>query len=102
MRLVQILLPTHDNRGQPFPQELFAAVRAELTDECGGVTAYMRAPATGLWDEGERVVRDDVVIYEAMVDRLDARWWKDYRRLLEERFRQDEIVMRALPMERIE
>ena len=29
--LVQILLPTHDNAGQPFPHALFARVRAELT-----------------------------------------------------------------------
>lgn len=102
MRLVQILLPTHDNDGEPFPAAHFAEVRAELTDAFGGVTAYLRAPATGLWDEGERVVRDDVVIYEVMVDELDADWWRGYRRRQEERFRQDEIVMRALPMDRIE
>jgi len=101
MRLLQILLPTHDNDGRPFPAASFAAVRAELTDACGGVTAYTRAPATGLWDEGGEVVRDDIVIFEAMVDELDAGWWAGYRSTLEERFRQDEIVMRALPMERI-
>ena len=101
MRLVQILLPTHDNAGEPFPHALFAQVRAELTDAFGGVTAYLRAPATGLWDEGEQVVRDDIVIYETMVDRMDESWWLDYRGRLERRFRQDEIVIRALPMERI-
>ena len=101
MRLVQILLPTSDNDGVPFPATLFAQVRRELTDACGGVTAYMRAPATGLWDEGDEIVRDDVVIYEAMVEALDLEWWRAYRTRLEERFRQDEIVVRALPIERI-
>ena len=101
MRLVQILLPVHDNEGKAFPHDVFAAVRAELTDAFGGVTAYMRAPATGLWDEGDDVVRDDIVIYEVMVEELDAAWWSSYRAKLEKRFRQDEIVIRALPMERI-
>ena len=101
MRLVQILLPTDDNAGQPFPRAAFAAVRAELTAAFGGVTAYTRAPASGLWDEGSEVVGDDIVIFEVMVDELDAVWWRAYRARLEERFRQDEIVLRALPMERI-
>ena len=101
MHLVQILLPVRDNAGAPFAASAFGAVRTELTDAFGGVTAYTRAPATGLWDEGGDVVRDDVVMVEAMVDALDRRWWADYRRKLEERFRQDEIVIRALPIERL-
>lgn len=101
MRLIQILLPTHDNEGRPFAHDAFAAVRRELTEASGGVTAYTRAPATGLWDEGSEVVRDDIVIFEAMVDAVDAGWWAGYRRKLEQRFRQDEVVIRVLPMERI-
>ena len=101
MRLVQILLPVHDNEGKPFEHDLYAAVRAELTDAFGGVTAYLRAPATGVWDEGDDVVRDDIVICETMVEELDPTWWSSYRAKLEKRFRQDEIVIRALPMERI-
>ena len=101
MRLVQILLPVRDNEGRAFPRGQFDAVRSELTSEFGGVTAYLRAPATGLWDEGEELVRDDIVIYEVMADRIDDAWWRGYRRALEERFRQDEVVIRALPIERI-
>ena len=101
MRLVQILLPVHDNEGKAFPHDAYAAVRAELTDAFGGVTAYLRAPASGAWDEGDDVVRDDIVIYEVMADEVDADWWSSYRNALERRFRQDEIVIRALPMERI-
>lgn len=101
MRLIQILLPVRDNEGVAFGRELHDAVRRELTDQFGGVTAHMRAPAAGLWDEGGAVVHDDIVIYEVMTDVVDDGWWRDYRASLERRFRQDEVVIRALPMERI-
>ena len=101
MRLVQVLLPVRDNDDVPFGRDLHDVVRQELTDRFGGVTAYLRAPAAGLWDEGNEVVRDDIVIYEVMAESLDDRWWRDYRASLERRFRQDEVVIRALPMERI-
>jgi hypothetical protein len=101
MQLVQILLPTRANDGRPFGSEPFAAVRAELTDVFGGVTAYQRAPATGLWEEGDDVVRDDIVVYEVMAETLDRAWWRAYKRTLEQRFQQDEVVIRALAMERL-
>jgi hypothetical protein len=44
MHLVQLFLPLRDNAGASFPPALFAAVRTELTDAFGGVTAYQRAP----------------------------------------------------------
>lgn len=101
MRLIQILLPVRDNEGVALERALHDAVRRELTDAFGGVTAYQRAPASGLWDEGSEVVRDDIVIYEVMAESLDDRWWREYRASLERRFRQDEVVIRALPMERV-
>lgn len=102
MHLVQLLLPLRDNDGTPFPRASLDAVRHELTDRFGGVTAHLRAPAAGAWkdDEGD-VARDDVVIVEVMADALDRAWWADYRRALESRFRQDEIVIRATPIERL-
>lgn len=95
--LVQILVPQYDNDGQPFSQELLATVRRELVDRFGGLTAYVRAPARGLWqtDDGE-VTRDDIIIFEVMSDTLDRAWWADYRRALEKRLRQDEVVARAI------
>lgn len=102
MHLVQLLLPLRDNDGNPFPRASLDAVRHELTDRFGGVTAHLRAPAAGAWkdDEGD-VTGDDVVIVEVMADELDRPWWADYRRALESRFRQDEIVIRATPIERL-
>ncbi len=96
MHLVQILLPLADNAGAPFPPGHFAAVRDELVQRFGGLTAYTRSPARGLWqaDEGA-TVHDDVVVYEVMDDALDAAWWAGYRQSLERRFAQEAIVVRA-------
>jgi hypothetical protein len=100
MNLVQLFLPLRDNAGAAFPASLFHRVRAELTDAFGGVTAYQRAPATGLWEDGaDEVQRDDLVLFEVMVESLDRTWWKDYCADLAERFRQEEVLVRALPCE---
>jgi hypothetical protein len=96
MHLVQVLLPVYDNAGQRFPAELYRAVRDELTVRFGGLTAYTRAPAEGLWRDGPGgTVRDDIAIYEVMTDALDRAWWTDYRRSLETRFRQEQLVIRV-------
>jgi hypothetical protein len=102
MHLVQLLLPVYDGAGQHFDRELYAEVARELTDRFGGVTAYSRAPATGLWKETpSQTTRDDIVVYEVMVPVLDATWWRKYREALEERFRQTELVVRAQEIRRL-
>jgi hypothetical protein len=98
--LVQLLLPLYDNGGQPIDQQHFATTRQELVDRFGGLTAYSRAPAKGLWkEEGEGVQRDDIVVYEVMVDALDRAWWADYRARLAARFAQEALVVRAQAIE---
>ncbi len=100
MHLIEILLPLADNDGQPFAAELFAAVREELVEHFGGVTAFTRSPAEGLWKAGEGAPdRDDIIILEVMADWLDRGWWRGYRTGLEDRFRQDEVVVRAREVE---
>ena len=93
--LVQILLPLYDNAGQRFPTKHYDEVREKLTRMMGGLTAYTRAPAEGLWDSGGTVKRDDIIVVEVMVDSLDPTWWNDYRRELEQVFRQEQIIVRA-------
>ena len=96
------MLPLYDNEGQAFPGALYAELRAELTERFGGLTAYTRAPAQGLWSEdGEPPQRDDIVVYEVMTESLDREWWSGYRKTLERRFVQDEIVVRAQLVERL-
>jgi hypothetical protein len=95
MYLIQILLPLYDNEGQEQAGELFGEVRRQLTERFGGLTAYSRTPAQGLWKDEGKTHRDDIVVFEVMADELDRDWWGAYRRKLEEGFRQEEIVIRA-------
>lgn len=100
--LVQILLPIHYQDGADVPPELFARVRTELTERFGGVTAYSRSPATGLWRRSEdEIERDQVIMVEVVVDVLDREWWAEYREQLEQRFGQEEVHARALAIELI-
>ena len=102
MHLVQLLLPLSDNAGRPFPAAHYDAVRDELTRRFGGLTAYSRAPAEGLWGtDTERAAQDDLVVYEVMADALDRAWWASFREALERRFAQDELVVRAHEVERL-
>ena len=103
MHLVQILLPLRDNEGNPFPRADFARVRGELLERFGGVTAHMQAPAQGVWkDEEEGTVdRDEIVVIEVMADRIEREWWSGYREELRLRFRQEELVVRAMEMDRL-
>ena len=72
-----------------------------LIDRFGGLTAYARSPAEGIWDNGEKPVSDQIVIFEVMVDALDREWWASYRSNLEGLFRQDEILIRASQVDRL-
>jgi len=97
MFLVQILLPLYDNEGHAFEPSDYVQLRSELADRFGGVTAYTRAPARGVWkDDTGETTRDDIVIFEVMTEELDRSWWSGFRRNLERRFRQDTVIVRAL------
>lgn len=100
--LVQILLPIHLPGGGDVPAEMFARVRSELTERFGGVTAYTRSPATGLWKRAaDEVERDQVIMIEVVVDVFDREWWAQYREQLEKRFGQEEVHARAIAIERV-
>ena len=95
--LVEIFLPLFDRKGKRFPERFHKAVREELVARFGGMTAHIRSPAVGLWKPSDRspTERDLVIIYEVMTGRLDRSWWSDYRKQLEQDFRQRELVIRA-------
>lgn len=103
MHLVQILIPVFDNAGRRFEQHLFEAVRTQLIERFGGLTAFVQSPALGLWKDAESgtTTQDAMILIEVMSDTLDQTWWAAYRRNLEGVFRQDEIVIRALACQRI-
>ncbi|MEC5195400.1 hypothetical protein GGR75_001876 [Xanthomonas campestris] len=96
MFLIQVLLPLADNNGVRFEQAMFDEVHHHLAMRFGGITAYTRAPVHGAWQEqGAQLVHDDLVIYEVMADDLDRGWWRSYRAELEQRFRQEQLIVRA-------
>ncbi len=103
MHLVQILLPVFDNDGRRFERARFDAVRARLIERFGGLTAFVQSPAQGLWRDAQTgtTAHDDMILVEVMVDAFERDWWAAYRSELEEIFRQDEVVVRAIGCERV-
>ena len=81
----------------------FRRVSSELAHKFGGLTAFTRAPAEGVWKESDAAhpKHDEIVVFEVMTDELDRTWWRDYRRDLERRFRQEEVVIRAQAIEQL-
>ena len=97
MQLVQLLLPIYDNDKRAFQRAYFDQVRLELAQQFGGVTAFVRSPAVGFWkDNEEDITRDDVIMFEVMIDDLDQSWWKSYRQKLEKVFRQETVLIRSI------
>jgi hypothetical protein len=65
MVLIQLLLPLYSNDKRPIARELFVQVR------------------------------DELVIYEVMIEQLDRQWWTGYRTELEKRFQRDALIVRG-------
>ena len=96
MHLIQILLPVDDNEGHEFAHEIYREIGEELVARFSGLTAFMRAPAEGLWaPHGDETKRDEIVTFEVMVSQIDEAWWSEYRKKLEKRLRQQSIVIRS-------
>jgi hypothetical protein len=96
MQLIEIFLPVYKADNTHFANELYEKTRAELVEQFGGLTAHSRAPLKGLWQtESGDTVRDDLIIYEVITEHLDKKWWQQYRRLLQQRFAQTSLMMRA-------
>jgi hypothetical protein len=99
MHLLQILLPVRDNEGKPFGPHPFEEVAWTLSKKFGGITSYSRAPAEGRWETSGRMQHDDVMVIEVMTAELDKTWWREFRKDLEAKFRQTQIIVRAQPIE---
>ena len=96
MYLLEIFLPLFDQQHRRFAHGMYERVERELVERFQGFTAYSRPSASGLWKEDRSELQsDELVIYEVMTDNDDWSWWKRYRRSLEERFDQDQILIRS-------
>ena len=64
------------------------------------MTAYVRSPAKGLWTAPDgHTEADDVVMVEVVTETFDRPWWRIYAATLAQRFGQDAIHVRAVPVE---
>jgi hypothetical protein len=94
MFLIQILLPLSDDSGTPFDRQEFERVKQNLAKEFGGVTAYLQAPAEGLWQQKGKAAQDEIVVIEVMAASVELASWRRRRSELERRFRQDKVIIR--------
>jgi hypothetical protein len=99
MKLIQILLPLTDNDGRRYDPAIFQDLQHRLIERFGGVTAYGRAPAEGVWASGGARIKDDIVVVEVMAEDFERAWWLALKSQLEATLEQAEIVVRAQPLE---
>jgi len=99
MHLVQLLLPL--NSSSDGERARFETVLAELTARFGGATAFVNSPARGLWQADGGTEEDRIVTVEVMVEEFKNEWWVGYRKILEERFHQQELIVRAIEIARV-
>jgi inorganic pyrophosphatase len=95
-KLIQIYLPLIGENSKPFPQKFYQGIKDELTAKFGGLTIYSQAPAKGLWKEDQnKTVSDELVIFEIMAFGIEQEFWLPYKKKLEKKFQQDEILIRC-------
>lgn len=103
MVLIQLLLPLMSETHPGAEGTPLARTREELTRQFKALTAYVRAPAKGLWTSPDgRREEDDVVMVEIVAPAFDREWWRAYGETLRRRFRQETIHVRAIPIEMLD
>lgn len=99
MVLIQLLLPL-TTVGSADITSLLTRTQRELVERFGGVTAYYRTPAEGVWTSPQGGREEDrVVMVEIVARTFDRPWWRAYVGELERRFVQDAIHVRAMTIE---
>jgi hypothetical protein len=94
--LVQFFLPLYDQKGKAFPDQYFNTIKAELTEQFGGITFYFRSPVLGMWKPEQKVIKDELVVVEVLAQQAAVPFFRNYQSVLEKKFKQDEIMMRLL------
>ena len=92
MNIVEIFLPLKNGVKA---QGTYNALRHQLTEKFGGLTAFNRAPAEGLWANDQDVEKDEIVIIEVMTDQIDHAWWAGLREEIQKSLGEKEIVIRC-------
>ncbi|HEY1378905.1 MAG TPA: hypothetical protein VGF55_19040 [Gemmataceae bacterium] len=99
-RRYEVLLPLRFNDGMPVPPERIAEAARELKDRFGAASAETQT-IRGLWEHGGRTNRDDLTrLFIDVPDTADNRaFFRDFKRRLAERFRQQDVWMTTHPVE---
>ncbi|MCV9943915.1 MULTISPECIES: hypothetical protein [Rhizobium] len=98
MHLIQLFIPAAPQAAIDI-EDIIAMIQREMTERHGGATSYLNSPAKGFWSTSEGTEEDTVIVIEVMVNSLDRAWWRQYRRKLEQLLGQEELLVRALPVE---
>jgi len=94
--LIQILLPARGSDEAVADDVSLSRTRDELVREFGGLTAYLRSPASGVWTSPEAGVEEEaMVMVEILADAFDVGWWRSYAETLKRRFSQETMLIRA-------
>lgn len=101
MYLIQLLLPATVPPGSP-SDDPFARTRTEIVAAFGGVTAYSRSAAKGIWQSPTGEQEDDVVMVEVVAAAFDRAWWGPYAKVLARRFAQEVIHVRAMRIDMLD
>jgi hypothetical protein len=97
MFLVQLFVPLASATQPGAKPADLEQLQRELAQQFGGVTAFVSQPAAGLWKpDSDQIIRDSVILLEVMVAELDRAWWARWREQIERRFRQDNLLIRAV------
>jgi hypothetical protein len=99
--LIEILLPATFNDGRPLPPDMLGRIRGDLVERFGGLTAFTRSPAEGVWVDEGAAHHDDIIVLEIMTEEVDRTWWRAWRDRMEAQLDQEEIVVRARKIERL-
>lgn len=102
MFLIELLVPLNGSDGHALDRSAFERLKTELASRFGGVTAFLQAPAEGVWESPQSgTVEDRVVLFQVMVDDVDVQWWRSCRQELERELGQEEILVRSFYMTKV-
>lgn len=104
IRNIDIYLPLDDNDGRPFAESKFTTLEDEFLARFGGVTAIRReTPLKGVWQSGDEIYRDRVVIFTIMDFRDDTpldslRYLERLKNRLKKKFDQLDVLITVTDM----
>ena len=99
IRSIDVYLPLDYNDGRPIPESKYIALQQELLRRFGGVTSVQRQfPLQGMWQSGNVVFHDRVVVLSVMDFRTETqlegrRYLERLKGRLKRRFDQLEILI---------